>query len=83
MLPADDEMLEIPIVYGGEYGPDLEGLCDELSMTKDEFVSLHTGTEYRVEMICDDKDILDVVAALRAAHPYEEPAYDVVALADF
>ncbi len=50
-LPADDALLEIPIVYGGECGPDLEALCAELDMTKDEFVSLHTGTEYRVEMI--------------------------------
>jgi len=51
LLPADDALLEIPIVYGGEYGPDLEALCAELGMTEDEFVSLHTGTEYRVEMI--------------------------------
>lgn len=51
VLSADDALLEIPIVYGGEYGPDLEDLCAELGMTKDEFVSLHTGTEYRVEMI--------------------------------
>lgn len=51
VLPTDDTLLEIPIVYGGEYGPDLENLCAELDMTKDEFVSLHTGSEYPVEMI--------------------------------
>lgn len=51
VLPESDALLEIPIVYGGEYGPDLEDLCAELGMSKDEFVSLHTGTEYRVEMI--------------------------------
>lgn len=50
-LSTDDSLLEIPIVYGGEYGPDLEDLCTELDMTKDEFISLHTGTEYRVDMI--------------------------------
>ena len=38
--------------------------------------------EYRVEMVCADDFISAVVVALRAAHPYEEPAYDVWRLAD-
>lgn len=33
--------------------------------------------EYKVEMVCEDARIRDAVAAMRAAHPYEEPAYDV------
>lgn len=33
--------------------------------------------EYRVEMVCKDELIQQVVAALRRAHPYEEPAFDV------
>jgi hypothetical protein len=42
-----------------------------------------TGTvervaEYRVEMIVPDEAISAVVAALRRAHPYEEPAFDFV-----
>ncbi len=36
--------------------------------------------EYRVEMVCEDGFIKKAVRALIAAHPYEEPAYDVVAL---
>lgn len=39
--------------------------------------------EYRVEMVCADELIGRAVAALRAAHPYEEPAYDVWRLAEF
>lgn len=38
--------------------------------------------EYRVEMVCDDSLIKSAVAALRAAHPYEEPAIDVWQLAE-
>jgi hypothetical protein len=34
--------------------------------------------EYRVEMICEDAFVSKVTAALRAAHPYEEPAFDFV-----
>lgn len=36
--------------------------------------------EYRVEMVCEAQFIRAAVAALLDAHPYEEPAWDVVAL---
>ncbi|AFU97914.1 YqfO family protein [Simiduia agarivorans] len=39
--------------------------------------------EYRVEMVVADAFIKAAVAALKASHPYEEPAYDVVALCEF
>lgn len=38
--------------------------------------------EYRVEMVCEDAVVQAVIAALRAAHPYEEPAFDLVRIAD-
>jgi hypothetical protein len=31
--------------------------------------------EYKVEMVCGDAVITEVIAALVKAHPYEEPAY--------
>ncbi len=34
-------------------------------------------SEYRVEMICEDSLIRAAVKALKNAHPYEEPAYEV------
>lgn len=33
--------------------------------------------EYKVEMVCEDNLVGAVVKALRDAHPYEEPAYQV------
>ena len=39
--------------------------------------------EIKVELVCDDAHIQSAVAALKLAHPYEEPAYDVILLADF
>ncbi|MDB6061118.1 MAG: NGG1p interacting factor [Verrucomicrobiaceae bacterium] len=33
--------------------------------------------EYKVELVCNDDIIVAAVAALKLAHPYEEPAYDV------
>jgi hypothetical protein len=44
---------------------------------------LEKVSEYRVELVCADEHIAGAVAALRAAHPYEEPAFDVTRLEDF
>ncbi len=33
--------------------------------------------EYKVEMVCGEEYISDVVAALLQSHPYETPAYSV------
>lgn len=33
--------------------------------------------EYKVEMVCDNAFINAAIEALKEAHPYEEPAYDV------
>jgi len=37
-----------------------------------------TVEEMRVEMVCPGQLSSDVIKALRAAHPYEEPAFDLV-----
>lgn len=39
--------------------------------------------ELRVEMVCSRQAINAVIEALKAAHPYETPAYDVVEVLDF
>ncbi len=49
--PAEERaVVEIPVVYGGEFGPDLEMVCAKLGLTKNEFITLHSG-EYTVDMI--------------------------------
>ena len=40
-------------------------------------------TEYKVELVCDDQHIKAAIAALKKAHPYEEPAFDVWKLENF
>lgn len=39
-------------------------------------------TENKVEMVCDDEYVKAAIEALKAAHPYEEPAYEVWRLED-
>jgi hypothetical protein len=38
--------------------------------------------ELRVETVLPERQLAEAVAALRTAHPYEEPAYDVYPLLD-
>lgn len=43
---------------------------------------LEKVSEVRVETICSESRLKEVLAALREAHPYEEPAIDVWRLLD-
>ncbi|EKD74295.1 MAG: Structural toxin protein [uncultured bacterium] len=42
-----------------------------------------TVSEYYVQMICSLDVIHAVITALKTAHPYEEPAYDIIKLETF
>ena len=41
---------------------------------------IETVQEYKVELVCRDDLIGAAIAALKKAHPYEAPAYDVYRL---
>ncbi|HEX2166959.1 MAG TPA: 5-oxoprolinase subunit PxpB [Longimicrobiales bacterium] len=43
--------VEIPVHYGGEYGPDLEHVARQAGMPAAEVASLHASAEYTVYMI--------------------------------
>lgn len=39
-------LFEIPIVYGGEYGPDFEEVAKRLGLTLEQIIRIHSGKEY-------------------------------------
>lgn len=43
---------------------------------------LEKVAEYKVEMVCAKENLAAVISAFKASHPYEEPAYHVIKLAD-
>ena len=45
--------------------------------------TLESVDEWRVEMVVDEDVINTVITALKKAHPYETPAYDVIKVLDF
>ncbi len=51
MKSVDADVVEIPVIYGGEDGPDLDGICELLEMTSDDFVALHCRDACPVEML--------------------------------
>jgi len=50
-LADTGEVLEIPVTYGGDAGPDLETVCETLGISAEQFVRLHAGRDYRVDMV--------------------------------
>ena len=49
--PAEGPLLDVPVCYGGELGPDLGDVAAAAGLTEAEVVSLHSGTIYRVYMV--------------------------------
>lgn len=45
------EIIEIPTVYGGEYGPDLEFVAEYNDLSKDEVIEIHNEKKYLVYML--------------------------------
>lgn len=44
-------LVELPVCYGGEYGPDLAYVAQHANLSVEEVVKLHTRTEYPVYML--------------------------------
>ncbi len=44
----EGRLIEIPVCYGGEFGPDLEHVAEWNGLTPDDVVGLHSSAEYRV-----------------------------------
>ena len=45
------ETVVIPVVYGGEYGPDLDNVCTHNGLTPEEVIAIHSGREYLIYML--------------------------------
>lgn len=44
-------IFEIPVCYGGEYGPDIEFIAKNAQLTKEELIQIHSGTDYLIYML--------------------------------
>lgn len=44
-------VIEVPVLYGGEMGPDLENVASHNGLTPDEVVDIHTSRDYLIYML--------------------------------
>jgi KipI family sensor histidine kinase inhibitor len=49
-IATSQVIVEIPVVYGGESGPDFDFVCEKLGLSGRELIDLHSG-EYTVDML--------------------------------
>lgn len=47
----EPEVIEIPTLYGGEYGPDIDNVARHNDITVDEVIKIHTSKEYLIYML--------------------------------
>ena len=45
------KIVEIPVCYGGEYGPDLQTIADHAGLTAEEGIEIHTSRDYLIYML--------------------------------
>ncbi|WP_047150712.1 5-oxoprolinase subunit PxpB [Aneurinibacillus tyrosinisolvens] len=51
-IPEEEpRIVEIPVCYGGEFGPDLEFVADHNGLTPEEVISIHSSGDYLVYMV--------------------------------
>ena len=50
-LPASRAPMQVPVCYGGDFGPDLESIARRADMSPEEVVAVHSGEVYRVFML--------------------------------
>ncbi|MDR3562687.1 MAG: 5-oxoprolinase subunit PxpB [Negativicutes bacterium] len=49
--PAAGRIVDIPVAYGGEFGPDLDFVMQHSGLTAEQVVDIHTATPYLVYML--------------------------------
>jgi KipI family sensor histidine kinase inhibitor len=45
------KLFEIPVIYGGEYGPDIDYVAEHNGLTVEQLISAHTAAEYTVYFV--------------------------------
>ena len=45
------KIFEIPVLYGGEYGPDLESIAEHAGLSEGEVIKIHSSQDYLIYML--------------------------------
>jgi len=50
-LGFESRIVELPVVYGGDDGPDIDNVAEVAGISRQEVIDIHSGVDYRVYMI--------------------------------
>ena len=87
-LDVSDELIEIPVIYGGDAGPDFADVCEQAGLSAEELIALHTGREYRVDLVGFTPGFVyvggldDALSVPRRAEPRQHVPAGSVGIAD-
>ena len=45
------KIFEIPVCYGGEYGPDIDNIASHAGLTQEEVIQIHSSRDYLIYML--------------------------------
>ena len=45
------KVYEIPVCYGGEYGPDIENIAEHAGLSVEEVIKIHSSRDYLIYML--------------------------------
>lgn len=48
---SDSRIYEIPVCYGGAYGPDLQAIADHAGLSPEEVIQIHSSRDYLIYML--------------------------------
>ena len=51
VIPAEGPLIDVPVCYGGDLGPDLDDVAARLGCRAEEVIALHASREYRVYVV--------------------------------
>ncbi len=47
----EGELVEIPVLYGGEMGPDMDAVCTHCALAQEEVIQIHSAPLYLIHML--------------------------------
>lgn len=50
-VAGEKVIMDIPVCYGGEYGPDMENVCNHTGLSEEEVIRLHSEPDYQIYMM--------------------------------
>ena len=48
---ATRRIVKIPVCYGGEYGPDMQTVCEHAHMREEDVIALHSSKDYLIDIL--------------------------------